>query len=35
MDDFITTITCEEFYDDEVCWNCPFYDDCRREIFYE
>ena len=35
MDDFVTTITCEEFYDDEVCWNCPFYDDCRGEIFYE
>lgn len=35
MDDFVTTITCEEFYDDEVCWDCPFYDDCRREIFYE
>lgn len=35
MDDFITTITCEEFYDDEVCWDCPFYDDCRKEIFYE
>ena len=35
MDDFISTITCEEFYDDEVCWDCPFYDDCRREIFYE
>ena len=34
MDDFITAITCEEFYDDEVCWDCPFYDDCR-EIFYE
>lgn len=35
MDDFVTTITCEEFYDDEVCWDCPFYDDCRKEIFYE
>ena len=35
MDDFVTTITCEEFYDDEVCWDCPFYDDCRKEISYE
>ena len=35
MDDFVTTFTCEEFYDDEICWDyCPFYDDCR-EIFYE
>lgn len=34
MDDFVTTITCEEFYDDENCWTCQFYDDCK-EIFYE
>ena len=31
MDDFII---CEEFYDDEVCWDCPFYDDCR-EFYYK
>lgn len=30
MDDFTAGITCEEFYDDEAYWDCPYYENCEE-----